>query len=295
MTEQKLRFAIFGNIYKARDTARIGSVLSVLRQHGATILMERQFAQQLSKTLHYQLDIDELIDGRDFEADYALSLGGDGTVLQAACRVGKKQIPILGINTGRLGFLASVLPKEFATAVDDIYHGRFRICSRSAIGIETEGETLGIYPYALNDISLFKRDFAAMITVRATIDGQYLNTYQADGLVVSTPTGSTAYSLSNGGPIVVPQANVLTLTAVAPHSMNTRPIVLPDSCEIRLEVKSRSHNFMIAIDGETAKLHDKAVMTIRRAPYDVRMVVRGETSYFGTLREKLMWGADPRQ
>ena len=171
MTEQRLRFAIFGNTYKARDTARIGSILSVLRQHGATILMERQFARQLSKILRYRLDIDELIDGRDFEADFALSLGGDGTVLKAACRVGEKQIPMLGINMGRLGFLASVLPEEFATAVEDIYQGRYRIDSRSVIGIETEGEPLGIYPYALNDISLFKRDFAAMITVRATVDG----------------------------------------------------------------------------------------------------------------------------
>ena len=200
MTEQRLRFAIFGNTYKARDTARTGSILSVLRQHGATILMERQFARQLSKILRYRLDIDELIDGRDFEADFALSLGGDGSVLNAACRVVEKQIPKLGINMGRVSFLASVLPEEFATAVEDIYQGRYRIDSRSVIGIETEGEPLGIYPYALNDISLFKRDFAAMITVRATVDGQYLNTYQADGLVVSTPTGSTAYSLSSGSP-----------------------------------------------------------------------------------------------
>ena len=177
MTEQRLRFAIFGNTYKARDTARIGSILSVLRQHGATILMERQFARQLSKILRYRLDIDELIDGRDFEADFALSLGGDGT----ACRVGEKQIPMLGINMGRLGFLASVLPEEFATAVEDIYQGRYRIDSRSVIGIETEGEPLGIYPYALNDISLFKRDFAAMITVRATDS-------------ISTPTRPTASS-----------------------------------------------------------------------------------------------------
>ena len=150
MTEQRLRFAIFGNTYKARDTARIGSILSVLRQHGATILMERQFARQLSKILRYRLDIDELIDGRDLEADFALSLGGDGTVLKAACRVGEKQIPMLGINMGRLGFLASVLPEEFATAVEDIYQGRYRIDSRSVIGIETEGEPLGIYPYAVS-------------------------------------------------------------------------------------------------------------------------------------------------
>lgn len=295
MTEQRLRFAIFGNTYKARDTARIGSILSVLRQHGATILMERQFARQLSKTLRYRLDIDEQIEGRDFEADYALSLGGDGTVLKTACRVGEKQIPILGINMGRLGFLASVLPDEFGAAVDDLYAGRFHIDSRSVIGIETEGEPLGIYPYALNDISLLKRDFAAMITVRATVDGQYLNSYQGDGLVVSTPTGSTAYSLSNGGPIVTPQSKALLLTPVAPHSMSTRPIVLPDDCEIHLEVKSRSHNFLLAIDGESAKLHEGTVLTIRRAPYDAKMVVRGDTTYFSTLREKLMWGADPRQ
>lgn len=294
MTERKLSFAIFGNTYKARDTARIGSVLSVLRQHGATILMERKFARQLSKVLRYSLDVDGIIDGDDFSADYALSLGGDGTVLKAACRVGAKQIPILGVNMGRLGFLASVLPGDFAAAIDDLYEGRCHIDRRSVIGITVDGDQLPFSPYALNDIALLKRDYAAMITIRVTVDGQYLNTYQADGLVVSTPTGSTAYSLSNGGPIVVPQAGVMMLTPVAPHSMNMRPIVLPDSCEVCLEVRSRSHNFMLAVDGETAKLHDGAVMTIRRAPYDVRMVVRENVTYFNTLREKLMWGADLR-
>mgnify|MGYP002697589024 FL=1 len=156
MTEQRLRFAIFGNTYKARDTARIGSILSVLRQHGATILMERQFARQLSKILRYRLDIDELIDGRDFEADFALSLGGDGTVLKAACRVGEKQIPMLGINMGRLGFLADVSPEEIKECIDDIYNHTYKIDERSVIEVKYEGPELSGYPYALNEVAVLK-------------------------------------------------------------------------------------------------------------------------------------------
>ena len=292
---ERLKFALFGNIYQAKKSASVKQLISLLAARDAELYIDTDFYTYLSQELHFDVCPTGLISDSDFQADIAVSMGGDGTFLAAASRVGNKDIPILGINMGRLGFLASVLPEEFATAVEDIYQGRYRIDSRSVIGIETEGEPLGIYPYALNDISLCKRDFAAMITVRASVDGQYLNTYQADGLVVSTPTGSTAYSLSNGGPIVVPQSKVLTLTPVAPHSMSTRPIVLPDTSEIRLEVKSRSHNFMIAIDGEATKLHEGTVMTIRRAPYEAKMVVRGDITYFSTLREKLMWGADPRQ
>jgi NAD+ kinase len=150
------------------------------------------------------------------------------------------------------------------------------------------------YDCALNDIAILKRDTASMISIRASINGQYLTTYQADGLVVSTPTGSTAYSLSNGGPIIVPGTKVFSMTAVAPHSMNIRPIVLPDSSEITLTVESRSHNFLVAIDGRSEKCKEGTRLTLNRAPYDVKVVKRSRQSYFNTLREKMMWGVDAR-
>ena len=196
---------------------------------------------------------------------------------------------------GRLGFLANVLPSEIKETLDDIYNGNFDIDERSVIKIESENEAIETYPYALNDISILKRDNASMITIHASIDGEYLVTYQADGLIVSTPTGSTAYSLSNGGPIIVPRGGILSLTPVAPHSLNIRPIVLSDDVEIRLEVESRSHNYLVAIDGRSETLEESTVLSIRKAPFVIRIVKRRTHSYFSTLRTKLMWGADLRK
>lgn len=196
---------------------------------------------------------------------------------------------------GRLGFLADVLPNEIEEVLDDIYKGDFDIDERSVIKIETENEVIETSPYALNDISILKRDNASMITIHARIDDECLVTYQADGLIVSTPTGSTAYSLSNGGPIIVPRGDILCLTPVAPHSLNIRPIVFNDDVVIRLEVESRSHNYLVAIDGRSVKLKEGTMLTIRKAPFVTRIVKRQDYSYFATLRTKLMWGADLRK
>jgi NAD+ kinase len=163
------------------------------------------------------------------------------------------------------------------------------------IQVEADGEPLGDFSYALNDVAILKRDTASMISIRANVNGQYLNTYQADGLVISTPTGSTAYSLSNGGPIIVPGTNVFSLTAVAPHSLNVRPIVIPDSAVLELTVSSRSHSFLVATDGCSEKLPEGTTIRISRAPYNVRVVKRAGQQYFATLREKMMWGADTRE
>ena len=163
-----------------------------------------------------------------------------------------------------------------------------------AIQIEADGEPIEGNPFALNDIAVLKRDNASMISIRTSIDGEYLVTYQADGLIVSTPTGSTAYSLSNGGPIMVPQSGILCLTPVAPHSLNIRPITIKDDSVITLEVGSRSHNFLVAIDGRSEKLQESTTITIRKAPFSIKVVTRLGQRYYSTLREKLMWGADQR-
>ncbi|GAB6976979.1 NAD kinase [Prevotella falsenii] len=295
MAGKKLSFAIFGSNRQALETACIREVLDYLTKCEAQIFIEERFYENLCKVLNKKVQVSGVIKEEDFHTDYAISLGGDGTFLRAAGKVGAKKIPIIGVNMGRLGFLANVLPSEIKETLDDIYNGNFDIDERSVIKIESENGSIETYPYALNDISILKRDNASMITIHASIDGEYLVTYQADGLIVSTPTGSTAYSLSNGGPIIVPRGGILSLTPVAPHSLNIRPIVLSDDVEIRFEVESRSHNYLVAIDGRSETLEESTVLSIRKAPFVIRIVKRRTHSYFSTLRTKLMWGADLRK
>jgi NAD+ kinase len=208
--------------------------------------------------------------------------------------VGDKQVPILGINTGRLGFLADVNAQEIEHTIDALYEGDYAVDTRSVIRVETEGKAIQGYNCALNDVAILKRDNASMITIHASINGETLTTYQAYGLVMSTPTGSTAYSLSVGGPIIVPGTHVFSLTAVAPHSLNVRPIVVAEDSVITLTVESRTHNFLVALDGRSEKLPDSTTLTLRKAPYRVQVIKRSGTRYFRTLREKMMWGADQR-
>lgn len=294
MTSRKLRFAIVGNTYQAKKSASVQKILNCLAMHEAEVCMEREFHRFLVHGQHLSLDGVEVFDGNDFEADFTVSMGGDGTFLKTASMVGEKQIPIIGVNTGRLGFLADINPPEINPMVQAIYEGDYAIDTRTVLQVETDGQPLAGCPFALNDVAILKRDVAAMITVRTTINGDYVTTYQADGLVISTPTGSTAYSLSVGGPIIVPGTHVFSITAVAPHSLNVRPLVLSEDSEITLTVESRSHNFLVALDGRSEKLSDSTRLTLRKAPYRVKVVKRAGQKYFHTLRDKMMWGADQR-
>ena len=294
MTSRKLRFAIVGNTYQAKKSASVQKILNCLAMHEAEVCMEREFHRFLVHGQHLSLDGVEVFDGNDFEADFTVSMGGDGTFLKTASMVGEKQIPIIGVNTGRLGFLADINPPEIDPMVQAIYEGDYAIDTRTVLQVETDGQPLAGCPFALNDVAILKRDVAAMITVHTTINGDYVTTYLADGLVISTPTGSTAYSLSVGGPIIVPGTHVVSISAVAPHSLNVRPLVLSEDSEITLTVESRSHNFLVALDGRSEKLSDSTRLTLRKAPYRVKVVKRAGQKYFHTLRDKMMWGADQR-
>ena len=289
-----MRFAIFGNIYQSRKSANIQKILACLDEHDAEVCIERRFYDYLVSTGRIAEGSVGLFDDSLFEADFVISMGGDGTLLRAAGHVGSKGTPILGVNMGRLGFLADVLPSEIEEAIASLYDGNYDIENHTVIQAEADGRPLQGPSYALNDIAVLKRDNASMITIHAEVDGEYLVTYQADGLIVSTPTGSTAYSLSNGGPIIVPCTGTLCLTPVAPHSLNIRPIVIPDGTVINLTVESRSHNFLIAVDGQSEKCAEGTSLTIHKAPYTIRIVKRSGHRYFSTLREKMMWGADSR-
>lgn len=292
--QQTLRFALFGNTYQEHKSAHVTHLLEILRRRKAQICISNEFYDFLRNHTKADLSGLEVFEGNNFSAGMVLSIGGDGTFLKAASRVGKKEIPILGINTGRLGFLADVLPDQMEDAFDEIYQGNYLAEPRRVLKLTCNGHVLKGYPYGLNEIAVLKRDTSSMITIHAYINGEPLNVYQADGLVISTPTGSTGYSLSVGGPILVPQSGTISLTAVAPHSLNVRPIVIRDDWEITLDVESRSHNFLIAVDGRSETCREGTRLTIKRADYYVRIVKRCHHSFFNTLREKMMWGMDGR-
>ncbi len=289
-----MRFAIFGNCFQAKKSLHAENLFAILKQHGAEIYVDWEFYEFLTKDLNFTPKVSGLIGDNDFEADMVISIGGDGTFLKAASRVGRKNIPILGINTGRLGSLADVSSDEINDTFNEIHNGQFKVEDRSILQLESDLEELKGYPFALNEIAILKRDSSSMISIHTTINGAYLTTYQADGLVISTPTGSTAYSLSIGGPIIVPHSNTIAITPVAPHSLNIRPIVIRDDWEITLDVESRSHNFLIAIDGRSESCSEGSRLTIRKADYNIRVVKRYNHVFFDTLRTKMMWGIDNR-
>lgn len=301
MTEKTLRFALFGTVHHKEKAAVISQLLAALRRHDAHIAIDQRFFDFMAslpdnpsllnsptpQLLHTFTDLPP--------CDFAISLGGDGTLLRTASRVGSSQVPIVGINMGRLGFLADVGASEVEACVDALYRGDYSIEDRALIQVSTDGEHIEGHDCALNDVAILKRDTASMISIRATIDGEHLATYQADGLIVSTPTGSTAYSLSNGGPIITPRTGVMLMTAVAPHSLNIRPIVIPDTATVELTVSSRSHNFLVAIDGRSQTLPEGITLHLHRAPYTAKIVKRSDSNFFSTLRDKLMWAADSRE
>ncbi|KAA6330124.1 NAD kinase [termite gut metagenome] len=289
-----MKFAVFGNIHQTEKSSYAKTLFDQLKKRNAQLYIWKEFYSFLQTQMKLDVKNFETFDTDDFDADMAISIGGDGTFLKAAGKVGGKNIPILGINTGHLGFLADILPEDIEKVIDEVYNNHYTLEERSVLRMGCDYKSLQIYPYALNEIAVLKQDSSSMITIRATINGKYLTTYLGDGLVIATPTGSTAYSLSIGGPIVVPHSKAIVITPIAPHSLNIRPIVICDDWEITLDVESRSHNFLVAIDGCSETCKEKSKITIRRAEYTIKVVKRFEQNYFNTLRTKMMWGMDKR-
>ena len=293
MTARTLKFAIFGNCYQAKKSVAVENIIRCLNNYGAYISIDSEYYHFLVEEYNIKLDVNRVFRDNDFDADFVISMGGDGTFLKAVSRVGDKSIPIIGVNMGRLGFLADVCPNDFRYCLETLYSGDYTVESRTLMEVVADADFLGS-KYALNDVAILKRDNASMISIPTSINGNYITTYEADGLIVSTPTGSTAYSLSNGGPIIVPGTKVFSLTAVAPHSLNVRPMVIADNSELTFQVECRSSHFLLAIDGRSETLPDGSSFSIRRAPFSVKIVKRPGKRYFDTLREKMMWGADSR-
>ena len=290
-----MKFAIFGNTYQAKKSSHAETLFHILEKHGAEVYLCREFYRFLVSDMKLNIHPAGLFDGNNFSVDMVICIGGDGTFLKAASRVGDKNIPILGINTGRLGFLADINTAEKEATLEENYSGHNTVEERSVLQLICEDKHLQCSPFALNEIAVLKRDSSSMISIRTAINGAFLTTYQADGLIIATPTGSTAYSLSVGGPIIVPHSKTIAITPVAPHSLNVRPIVIRDDWEITLDVESRSHNFLIAIDGRSETCKETTRLTIRKASYAIKVVKRYDHIFFDTLRSKLMWGADTRE
>lgn len=246
---KKLKFALFGNVYQERKSAAVQKFIAIASERKAEIAMPEPFHQFLTDNLKIRVPACEIIKDNRFEADYVVCMGGDGTFLDVASRVADKEIPIVGFNTGRLGFLANFSPDHIEATIADLYEDNFDVEEHSVLNISCDELELKDYPFALNEIAILKHDISSMIAIHTDINDEYLTTYQADGLIIGTPTGSTAYSLSVGGPIIVPQSDTISLTPVAPHSLNMRPIVLCDNSEISLRVESRSSSFLISLDG----------------------------------------------
>ncbi len=291
---KKIKFALFGNIYQERKCAAVQKFFALTSEMEAELAISEQFYYFLRDNVQINVPECEIITDNSFSADYVICMGGDGTFLDVASRVAAKQIPIVGFNTGRLGFLANFSPNHIEETMHDIETGNFDIEAHSVLCMSCDEMDIKDYPCALNEIAILKHDISSMITIHTEINDEYLTTYQADGLIVSTPTGSTAYSLSVGGPIVAPQSDTIGLTPVAPHSLNMRPIIITDDSEVTLRVESRSHNFLISLDGRSQSYPENIHLHICKAPYVVNVVTRKGQNFFNTLRKKMMWGADNR-
>jgi len=290
-----MKVAIFGSPFQSDKLNQIWSVFDALRQLEAEILVNRTFWDFIRSTLINVPMIQGIIEeGADFNADFALSIGGDGTFLRTAHRIGRRDIPILGINTGRLGFLADVDSIEVESVMTDLHKRNFRIDDLELLRLSVNGVYPAEYPSALNEIAILKRDSSSMINIHVWVNGEYLNGYQADGLVIATPTGSTAYALSVGGPIVMPSSKNLVIAPVAPHNLTARPLILDESSVIDLEVESRSQNYLVAIDGISVTMSSTDKLQVSKTDYTIKSIKRQGNTFLHTLRKKLFWGVDPR-
>ena len=270
-------------------------LVEILKNRECRIFFTESFAKSLKK-MALNIKPFETIDSRTGfqEMDFALSVGGDGTLLDTVIQIGRNETPIIGINTGRMGFLATVAKENIQDAMNDLFSGEYTLESRSLVTVESTGSLFNGMNFGLNEFTIHKRDTSSMIIVHTFINGQYLNSYWADGLIVATPTGSTGYSLSCGGPLITPGARNFVITPVSPHNLNVRPIVVPDESIISFKIEGRSENFLISLDSRSMPIDATVELKLRKADFSARLVKFLGYNYFDTLRQKLNWGFDMR-
>jgi NAD+ kinase len=290
-----MKIAVFGSVHQAPHVEQLNQLLTMLRSHGVTVAIRKKFYDYLYKHFNGAVPADEIFDSPEFTADYALSIGGDGTFLRTTEWVEDKQIPILGINTGHLGYLSAATADDPQSIVEDLINNNYEIQDRSLIAVTVNGGEAPGWAYALNEVTITKQDTSSMITVDALINGRPLGSYPADGLIISTPTGSTGYNLSVGGPILQPTAPVWTISPIAAHSLTMRPLVINDDAVIEVVPHTnRADNFRLSLDSRSTSLPVGTTITLRRAPFVVKVMHRRGHTFTESLRTKLYWGMDQR-
>jgi len=293
-----MKIAVYGQYYKENTDEIIEKMMVVFGQYNPEVVFEYNFYNVLCERNILKESYPTFTDHEELNNGFNLfiSIGGDGTMLRAATFVRNKNIPIVGINAGRLGFLATVQQENIENLLPLIFENKYKISPRSLLTLHYPGGTnqLEDLDFALNEITVSRRDTTSMITVEVKLNGDHLTSYWADGLILSTPTGSTGYSLSCGGPLLMPEVNSLVITPIAPHNLNARPLVIPDDTEIELRVSSREEQHLVSLDSRIIRLDVETVITVKKANFKINLVEFAEEKFLDTLRKKLLWGEDKR-
>ncbi|MCH2192951.1 NAD kinase [Kordia sp.] len=293
-----MKIGIYGQFYHKNSGEYISYLLYNLQQYGVDIYIEKKYYEIFSQKIQVKETYKTFESYSDLDDSFDLffSIGGDGTILRTVTIVQDLNIPIIGINTGRLGFLATIQKEEIQQAIAKIMEKKYSVIERSVLAVETTptNDDIKEMNFALNEVTVARKDTTSMITVRTHLNDEYLTSYWADGLIIATPTGSTGYSLSCGGPVITPNNNNFVLTPIAPHNLNARPLVIPDHTTIRLEVSGREDKHLISLDSRIATVDINSVITIKKAPFTVKLVELEGQSFLKTLRKKLLWGEDKR-
>jgi NAD+ kinase len=292
-----MQVVVYSTFLKDKDIPHVQTFFDVLHQAGINAYVYEPYLKDLEGKIDFLGNVGSFSGYLDFQVkkmDFVITLGGDGTILNAATIVRDSGVPVLGINLGRLGFLAGIEKARIKEAIDLLQRGMYSIEDRSMLQIESDAPLFGKTPIALNDMTILKRDTSSMITIHVYIDGAYLNSYWADGIIIATPTGSTGYSLSCGGPIIFPNSGNFVITPVAPHNLNIRPIVISEKSIISFEVEGRAENFLCTLDSRFESITSSTQLAVRKCDYPMKLVQLNESSFMRTIRNKLAWGMDSR-
>jgi len=293
-----MQVVIYSTILKDKDKIYVQELFDVLHEANINAYVYEPYLKQLQGKIDFKRDVDGFAGHVDFTMnkrfDCVIALGGDGTMLAATAEVRDSNIPIMGINLGRLGFLASIEKRRIKEAIDLLKRGRFSLDERYLLHLDSNVPLFGDMPFALNDCTLLKRDTSSMITIHTYINGGYLNTYWADGVIIATSTGSTGYSLSCGGPIVFPRSGNFVITPVAPHNLNARPVVISDNSVVSFEIEGRADNFLCTLDSRFETITAATQLAIRKCDFTVKLIELPDTDFMKTIRGKLLWGKDAR-
>ncbi len=293
-----MKIAIYGRNYNSSFQTNINELFGILESNNIEILLFEPFRDFILK--HEKINFKNKIslfnnpDDITSDIDFLISIGGDGTFLETIKYVKKHGVPIIGINSGRLGFLADIAKEELSSAIDKIIQKKYTIEERVVLGLETQNNLFGDNNFALNEFTIHKKDSASMITIHTYLNDEFLNSYWADGLIISTPTGSTAYSLSVGGPLILPNSKNFIITPIAPHNLTVRPLVIPDNNVVKLKVEGRINSFLASLDHHSETFDNSIELIVRRANFTVKIINLKNHSFLTTLRNKLMWGLDKR-